>query len=268
MKWSTGSLLESPAGNTPRFTVKSKLCLCSVSAMFHVDELLNVERLFSDGWTLWPTSTHKTQNTWTSVTRKGGFSAVKPKRFPISQLFFFLNVTDYVNSSESEPNWQKTSLLTGGWQPALHHGLPEGELAEARPVGSQLGEPAPRLPPLGLREGTRRRRGRGGGEDVVQTPGQPGTLTQYGKSERHQLETAVQLYRVQTEELPRQRPRRRHHRLTRFIRTLSSRPYNTVQWMRLVLVYILLQANPMKRPKLTQWSALTSSPCLWHSGLS
>lgn len=48
----------------------------------------------------------------------------------------FSNVTDEVKSSESEPDWQKTSLLTGGWQPALHHGLPEGELAEARPVGS------------------------------------------------------------------------------------------------------------------------------------
>lgn len=113
--------------------------------------------------------------------------------------------------------------LTGRWQPALHHGLPEGELAEAWSLGSEFGEPAPRLPPLQHRAGPRTQLRRHRGEDVHQAPGPPGTLTQYGKSERHQLETAVQHYRVQTEELPWQRSRRGHHRLKRFIRPHMGR---------------------------------------------
>lgn len=123
--------------------------------------------------------------------------------------------------------------LTGGWQPALHHGLPEGELAEARPLGNEFGEPAPGLPPHQHGAGPRTRLRGHRGEGVDQAPGPPGTLTQHGKSERHQLETPVQHYRVQTEELPRQQSRRRHHRLKRFIWTYRGRTqnthYNTVQ---------------------------------------
>lgn len=221
MKWNIGSLLVSPVGNIQLFTVKSKhpslfsfchICSCAVV------ELLNMEPLFSDGWTLWPTSTHKILNTWTFVTQRGGFSAVKPKRFSVSRLLFEMSLMmlAYLGQSLTE---KKIPLLTGGGQPALHHGLPEGELAEARPVGSKLREPAPWLPSLWHRARPWERRGGNGGENVIQAPRLPGTLAQYGKSERHQLETAVQHYRVQTEELPWQRSWRRHHRLKRFLRT-------------------------------------------------
>lgn len=106
------------------------------------------------------------------------------------------------NISGSEANRKTALWLTGGWQPALHHGLPEGELAEARPLGSKPGEPAPRLPPLGHGASPRERRGGNGGENIIQAPGLPGTLAKYGKPERDQLETHVQHCRVQTEELP------------------------------------------------------------------
>ena len=56
--------------------------------------------------------------------------------------------------------------LAGGRQPALHHGVPEGELAEARTLGNESGEPAPRLPPLRHGAGPRTRLRGHGGEDV------------------------------------------------------------------------------------------------------
>ena len=87
-------------------------------------------------------------------------------------------------------------LVPGGREPPLHHGLPEGALAEAGPLGPQPGEPAPRLPPAGARvcqlsraRGERQRRG---GQDLRQAPGPPRTLSEHGKSEGHCLEAVVE----------------------------------------------------------------------------
>lgn len=191
MKWSTGSLLVSPVGSTQLFTVKSKL----YDSVYHIQscaiaELFNRKPLFSDGWTLWLISTRRIQNTLTFVTLRGGFSAARPKRFPTLHLLFKISLImlTFLGQRLTE---RAFPWLTGGRQPALHHGLPEGELAEARPLGSKPGEPAPRVPPLRCWAGPRERRRRNGGQDVIQAPGLPGTLTQYGQSERHQLETPV-----------------------------------------------------------------------------
>lgn len=145
--------------------------------------------------------------------RKGDPAAQNQKGF-YSHIFSFKMCLFLWTFTQKIVAW-----LTGGGKPALHHGLPEGELAEARPLGSEFGESAPRLPPLRHGASPRKHRRGNGGEEVRQAPGSPGTLTQYGESERHQLETPVQHNRVQTEELPRQRSRRRHHRLRRFTGT-------------------------------------------------
>lgn len=216
MKWNTGFLLVSPVGNTLPSTVKSKSCpapsqLYYISVVF---ELVNMGLFLKDGLTSWLIWTRKTPNTWTFATQREGFSTVKPKRLSKSCLLI-KNVAHFGVSG-----FENTVVLflgpTAEWQPALHHGLSEVQLAKVRPLDPQPGEPATRLPSLWQRAGPRQRHG---GETVIQAPGQPGPLTEHGQPERCKPQTAVQHGRVQTEELPRQRPGRRRHGLERFAQT-------------------------------------------------
>lgn len=104
-------------------------------------------------------------------------------------------------SAKTELQLKLSLSVVGGREPALHHGLPEGELAEAGPVGAEPGKPAARLRD---RAGPQRRPGGHGG--LLQAAGPAGPLPQHGEPERRQLEAPVPHRRVQAEELPGQRP--------------------------------------------------------------